>query len=264
MIVTMVNEVQLIGAAYLISGCIFLVFYSRFISFIRSRFGFSWRTYIVGLLIFVVGFSVVGVTYIFHQYVKWYPLSIDYLYMLEALILGIYIELIRYFFFKFLIREYSVAKEYTLGLGFMSPYFLLFVGGGVFGITLILNPSGVGFSRYVWAHFILTPLGFLEQLVLQIFLSMLILKTLKDSQYKNMIYAIGLHAFTDFVKRYGMGFIIYDLLPIRLMSPYQDPWFIPGIQTYLAEFVLLMTSITIGYHLVKQYRGLSAQTSDTL
>ena len=106
-------------------------------------------------------------------------------YIIEAIILGIYIELIRLIFFKFLVKDYYEVKGYTLGLGFMSPYFLLLAGSGIFGITLILNPTGVGFSRYVWAHFILLPLGFLEQLVLQIYLSMLILKALKDSKYQN-------------------------------------------------------------------------------
>ena len=251
----MVNEIQLIGITSVFSGCIILLLYLRLIQFLKGKFSFSWKDLIVGSLVMIASFSVVGVTYIIHQNLRWNPTSIAYLYLFEALILGIYIEFIRFFFFKFLVKGYDVEKGYTLGLGFMSPFLMLLIGGGVIGgINIILSPPGVGFSGNVWRDFIVTPLGLIEQLILQMFLSILILKTLKDFQCKNMIYAIGLHAFTDFVKRYGMGVIIYDLLPIRLMSPYQDPWFVPGIQTYLAEIVLLSTSVAILYYLVKQVR----------
>ena len=100
----MFDEIQLIDVTSVFSGCLFSLLYSHLIQFIRGKFGFSWKDLILSSVVMLVSFSVVGVTYVIHQYVRWNPPSIACLYLFEALILGIYIESIRYIFFKFLIK----------------------------------------------------------------------------------------------------------------------------------------------------------------
>ena len=211
-----------LGSVLLVSGLLEIIIPIAVGFYIIRRFGTSWRNWLSGALMFIVSLIRIPLNTYATQLIlagTITTLTFTLIVLVQSLTAGIFEEAARYVGFKLLIKDDTYEKGLTYGAGHGGIESIMLVGLNVLsvGAILLTNPEALppGQLAQVLATPVYLPLvGVYERImamIIQIGLSTVVLESIRRSDKRYLIAAIGLHALLDFlavsVASYG---IIYS------------------------------------------------------
>jgi uncharacterized membrane protein YhfC len=214
-----------IGSAFIVSGLLEILIPIAVGFYVIRRFGTSWRNWFSGALMFMVSLIRIPLNGYITQLILAGTLT-SYTYSLlvlaPSLTAGIFEETARYIGFKLLIKDDAYEKGLTYGAGHGGIESMMLVGLNVLsiGVILLTNPEALppGQLAPILATPIYLPLvGLYERImtmIIQIGLSIMVLESIRKSDKRYLIAAVGLHTMLNFlaVSAVGYGVIVSEMI----------------------------------------------------
>ena len=211
-----------LGSVFVVSGILEIIIPIVVGFYIVRRFGTSWKNWLIGALMFLVSLIRLPLNLYANQLIlagTFSSMTYSLMVLIPSLTAGIFEEAARYVGFKLLIKDDSYEKGLTYGAGHGGIESIMLVGLNVLsvGVILLTNPEALPPEQLMQIQTtpVYLPLvGVYERMmaiIIQICLSIVVLESIRKSDKRYLIAAIGIHALLNYlavsVASYG---IIYS------------------------------------------------------
>jgi uncharacterized membrane protein YhfC len=218
-----------LGSIFIISGLL-EVFVPIAVGFyIINRFNTSWKNWLYGALMFILSLIRIPLNLYMNQFIieLFIPLASILFVLVPSLTAGIFEEVARYIGYKMLIKDNTYEAGLTYGAGHGGIESIVLVGLSVLstGAILLTNPNSLpsGQLASILATPVYLPLvGVYERImtiIIHISLSIVVLESIRKSNIKYLIAAIGLHALLNYLAVSVSSFsIIYSEIIVTVFA----------------------------------------------
>ena len=214
-----------IGAVFVVSGLLEIIIPLALGFYITSRFGTSWRTWLVGGTMFIVSLIRVPLNSYLLQLVlsaPTSPLIYSLFVIIPSITAGIFEEVARFVGLRFLIKDESYEKGLAYGAGHGGIESILVVGLNVLsvGVILLTNPEALPplqLNAIIATPAYLPLVGIYERImaiIIQISFSIMVLQSIRRKNFNYLIIAIGIHAILDYL---AVSLLNYGILYSEVM-----------------------------------------------
>lgn len=213
-----------LGSAFIVSGLLEIFIPVAVGFYVIRRFDTSWRNWFSGALMFLVSLIRIPLNgYITQLILAGTLTSFTYslLVLAPSLTAGIFEETARYIGFKLLIKDTAYERGLMYGAGHGGIESMLLVGLNVLsvGVVLMTNPQALPPEQLL--QVIATPVylpfvGVYERImamIVQIGLSIMVLESIRRSDKRYLLAAVGIHTLLNFlaVSAVGTGVIVSEM-----------------------------------------------------
>jgi uncharacterized membrane protein YhfC len=218
-----------LGSVFIISGLL-EVFVPIAVGFyIINRFNTSWKNWFSGALMFILSLIRIPLNLYMNQFIieLFIPLASILFVLVPSLTAGIFEEVARYIGYKMLMKDNTYEAGLIYGAGHGGIESIVLVGLSVLstGVILLTNPNSLPSGQL--ASIIATPVylpfvGVYERImtiIIHISLSIVVLESIRKSNIKYLIAAIGLHALLNYLAVSVSSFsIIYSEIIVTVFA----------------------------------------------
>jgi uncharacterized membrane protein YhfC len=199
-----------LGSVFLVSGLLEILIPIAAGFYIIQRFGTSWKNWLSGALMFILSLIRIPLNFYMNQLILggvFTFLTSSLIVLVPSLTAGIFEETARYVGYKILIKDNTYEKGLTYGVGHGGIESIMLVGLSVLstGVILLTNPNSIPLNQLT--PILATPVylpfvGVYERImtmIIHISLSIVVLDSIRKSDKKFLIAAIGLHALLNYL-----------------------------------------------------------------
>jgi len=214
-----------LGSVFIVSGLLEILIPIAVGFYIIRRFGTSWRNWFSGALMFIVSLIRIPLNGYITQLIlagTFTSLTYSLLVLAPSLTAGIFEETARYVGFKLLIKDDAYEKGLMYGAGHGGIESMLLVGLNVLSVGFILLTKPEALPPGQLAPLLATPVylplvGVYERImtmIIQIGLSIVVLESIRRSDKRYLLAAVGLHTLLNFlaISAAGYGIIVSEMM----------------------------------------------------
>ena len=213
-----------LGSAFIASGLLEILIPVAVGFYVIRKFGGSWRNWFSGALMFLVSLIRIPLNAYAAQIIlagAFTPLTAGLMILVPSLTAGIFEEAARYLGFKLLIKDSTYEGGLMYGAGHGGIESMLLVGVNILSVGVILMTDPQALPPEQLLQVIATPVylplvGVYERImamIVQIGLSIVVLESIRRSDKRYLLAAVGIHTMLNFlaVSAVGTGVIVSEM-----------------------------------------------------